>query len=96
MSNWTVRKTWILTIALILVVSVIWWIEGITDPDSSFTPVPAGDVAYGFRSHDGRLQWVQNASWMRSRYYPAWSIPWWTVIVAEIIALLYVVRHERK
>ncbi len=53
------KRVWFLT--FLVAVSALWWADGYSDPYSSFTPVPAGDVTYGFRSHCGRLQWVQDA-----------------------------------
>jgi hypothetical protein len=89
----TRKRAWLL--ALGLAVSALWWAEGYSDPDSSFTPVPAGDVAYGFRSHCGRLQWVQDASWHRAVYFVCWSVPWWSVIAVEIGALIFILRPRQ-
>jgi hypothetical protein len=83
---------WICAIAVLLATSSLWWIDGNTNPESDFIFLPSGDVAYGFRSFSGRLEWVQYASWQRhDPYYLEWSLPWWPIIAVEVIVLLFAI-----
>ena len=79
----------ILISSILLVASVLWCFDGLSIANSDFIFVPSGDVAYGFRSFAGSLEWVQNAGWQRNPYYPAWSVPWWMIISIKCAALFY-------
>jgi hypothetical protein len=88
------RTGWkrICAIAVLVAASCHWWVDGTTNPESDLIFLPSGDVAYGFRSFGSRLEWVQYASWQHhDPYYPEWSLPWWPIVAAEVVALLFAI-----
>lgn len=73
--------------------SLVWCLATVNDPGRLLF-MPLGDVAGGFRSWDGRLEWIEYAGWERNPDKPQWSVPWWPVIAAEAVAMIYAARRR--
>lgn len=52
-----------------------------------------GDVGLGFRSFQGRLEWIQYAPWSRNPDYAYFSLTWWLVCPATGLLLLWFWRN---
>src|SRR4051794_19401673 len=54
------------------------------DSPRRFIFLPAGDVAMGFRSSHGWLDWIEYAEWSQSESSSLrWSVPWLAVFSFE-------------
>ena len=56
--------------------SFLWCVACINEPGRLLF-LPLGDVAGGFRSWNGHLEWIEYACWEQNPDYPMWSVPWW-------------------
>jgi hypothetical protein len=57
--------------------------------------LPAGDVAMGFRSTHGWVDWIEYTDWDK-REYPSWSIPWLAFFALELLPVWLVLRRPRR
>jgi hypothetical protein len=86
---------WAIGIVLILVVSVAGDLIGLKEARRAIF-VPAGDVAYGFRSFDGWLSWEQYAAADFDPDYVVWTVPSRLVIAAELGSLVFIAWRKRR
>lgn len=71
----------------IVFISLFNWATTGSTP-ARFIFLPLGDVGGGFRSSAGRLEWIEYASWVRaSPAYVRASMPWWIVLVFEVLVI---------
>lgn len=78
-------------LAAALCASVAWWLAGLFRPRRLIL-LPYGDIALGFRSYAGRLEWIEYASWGLTHDYPIFSVSWIAIITVESILLAYIAR----
>ena len=69
------RKRVLVTACVLFAVSAACCAATLSSP-RRFIFLPFGDVAYGFRSYAGRLDWIQYAPWQQDPDWVEWSLPW--------------------
>ena len=79
------RSLLVLTPMLAAWLVFLLWLESYSTT-RRFIFLPSGDVALGFKSADGHLQWIEYAYWDREEPdYPLLSIPYPLVIAGCVV-----------
>ena len=81
--------------AIAFAVSAIWCIATWNSPGRLIF-LPGGDVGLGFRSHAGRLEWIEYAPWMANPDYVQWSLPWLAAFAAEASVMALCLYRRRR
>jgi hypothetical protein len=87
-----------LTLSGLLLVFSLLWIDSMTH-SRRFLFFPAGDVAAGFRSFSGSLQWIEFAYWEdrpAGRDYVIASAPYWLFVGIFAASLCWYILRKTK